>query len=356
MRGRVDRLADVQPEDADRAAKEVSDNLASLPEGTVRGELLRRLAELQSGHPSAIADKRQRSGESGTDCRPYRAESDGSRSGPDRNGQTSWPDLDGRRNPADAADRTFWSDVGSLKELWQDHLTRWPDKQDVAEKPDRRDDPPGSWRGRGEQYLDPKENAEAEKQIDLLHKPEETVTTLLKDIELENPHGAVLVGLDHRLKSAERLKEKIVEKMSIKGLSSPTEAAETINDATRYTFCISKEDYVEAHVHIGRQLESTGYLKAYGRNHWLDDQGYKGINTRWTTPDGGKFELQFHTRESFYAKQELTHPPYRRLRQGTTTPAERVELMAYQREVGAAVPKPPGITQVEDYMVRRKDG
>jgi hypothetical protein len=70
--------------------------------------------------------------------------------------------------------------------------------------------------------------------------------------------------------------------------------------------------------------------------------------------DGGRFELQFHTRESFYAKEQLTHPPYQRLRQRSTTPAERVELLAFQREVCATVPKPPGISQIPDFIARRQ--
>ena len=41
---------------------------------------------------------------------------------------------------------------------------------------------------------------------------------------------------------------------------------------------------------------------------------YKGINSQWIEPDSGqRFEVQFHTRISFEAKQ-LTHPAYERLR------------------------------------------
>jgi hypothetical protein len=180
------------------------------------------------------------------------------------------------------------------------------------------------------------------------------VTRLLQQIELKNPHGAVLVGLEHRLKGAERLKEKIADKMIIKGLAGPAAAASTISDAVRYTFCVSGEEYVAAHANLGRQLESAGYRKAYGKNHWLQDADYNGINTQWMS-DGGRFELQFHTTESFFAKEQLTHPPYQRLRQHTTTPAERVELLAFQREVCAAVPKPPGISLMP-YLFARRQG
>ena len=75
-----------------------------------------------------------------------------------------------------------------------------------------------------------------------------------------------------------------------------------------------------------------------------------------SAPKGGRFELQFHTRESFFAKEHLTHPAYRRLRQPTTTPPERIELVAFQRQVSAAVPRPGDITQIPGQRVRRNDG
>jgi len=325
MRGRIDRLADDQPGDASRTVPEVRADRSGHPDHAIRSELARRLAELPPGHPSSAGDEKWRAGSS----------------------------LDSERGRIDAGERGFCSQVSRFEDLWQAHITRWPDKP--SKEPDRRDDPPGSWRGACDRYLSPDDNAVADKQIALLREPEPAVTRLLKQIELENPHGALLVGVDHRLKGEERLKEKIADKMSLKGLLNPAEAAAEINDAVRYTFCVRADEYVAAHGSVGRQLESAGYRNTYEKNHWLEGANYNGINTRWTTPDGGVFELQFHTRESFYAKEQLTHPPYQRLRQQTTTPPERAELLAFQREVWAAVPRPPGIAQIPDFLLRRRD-
>ena len=311
MRGRIDRLADGQ----------LGDRLAH-SDDSIRAELARRLADLPAGHPSAAEPNRS---------------------------------LDRERNPTDAGEPGFWPRIARFEELWRAHITRWPDRQDSSREPDRHDDPPGSWRGACDRYLSPNDNAETEKQIALLREPEPAVTRLLKQIELENPHGALLVGLEHRLKSEERLKEKIADKMNMKGLTNPAEAAKEVSDAVRFTFCVSADEYTAAHASVGRQLESAGYRQAYGKNHWLENANYNGINTRWITPDGGGFELQFHTRESFYAKEYLTHPPYQRLRQHSTTPPERAELLAFQREVCAAVPKPPGIWQIPDFIAKRHD-
>jgi hypothetical protein len=52
-------------------------------------------------------------------------------------------------------------------------------------------------------------------------------------------------------------------------------------------------------------------------NHWADPE-YKGINTRWITQQGQRFEVQFHTPESFHAKEILTHKAYERIRDTTT--------------------------------------
>jgi len=78
-----------------------------------------------------------------------------------------------------------------------------------------------------------------------------------------------------------------------------------------------------------------------GRNSW-DHPEYKGINTRWTTPEGRRFELQFHTPESYHAKQEVTHKAYERIRNRMTTSTERAELNAFQREVSSWIPVPEG--------------
>lgn len=260
-------------------------------------------------------------------------------------------------DPYYLADVGFWDRVVELKELWQRHIARWPDG---PRKPgaDRAypDDPPGSWRGDGDRYLSPEDNVEADRLISGLREPEKAVTGLLQEIEGDSKFGGHLVGLDHRLKGDERLKEKIVDKMGAKGDISPVDAVSTINDAVRYTFCIDTKVYVQGYGDLHERLESAGCRMVYRRNHWLDDPGYKGINSRWETSAGGRFELQFHTKESFYAKEDLTHPPYERLRSPSTSRAERRELRAFQRQVAVAVPGPQGVDQIQNYGVRKING
>jgi hypothetical protein len=232
----------------------------------------------------------------------------------------------------------FSEQVPRLEALWKSHVARWPDKK--ADEANNPDDPPGSWRGRGDQYLNPEENTEAERVIADLQRPEQQITAVLKQIEQDNTHGGVLVGLKHCLKGHDRLKEKIAERSKHELGTGPTDVAHEIHDAVRYTFQLSGEAYVAASDDIRQRLESAGYEMTYSKNHWLDDPEYKGLNTRWRTPDGDRFELQFHTAESFYAKESLTHDSYDSLRAPDTEWNERSELEAYQRIVSGAIPKP----------------
>jgi hypothetical protein len=119
-------------------------------------------------------------------------------------------------------------------------------------------------------------------------------------------------------------------------------------DAIRHSFQYTDERYAEGVYVDCAQLEAAGFQRGDRQNTWEDDQ-YKGINSRWREPESGLlFEVQFHTRASFEAKQE-THRAYERIRDTSTPAAEVRQLRAYQREVSAKVPIPPGATEIPDY-------
>ena len=126
------------------------------------------------------------------------------------------------------------------------------------------------------------------------------------------------------------------------------EVVREVPDAVRYTFCINKENYTDGCQDIQRRIEVLGYEMIHSKNYWKDSE-YKGINTRWTTPDGHLFEVQFHTRESYHAKQEITHEAYERIRNPQTSREERTALHAFQRGVSSWVPVPDGATDIPDY-------
>jgi hypothetical protein len=90
----------------------------------------------------------------------------------------------------------------------------------------------------------------------------------------------------------------------------------------------------------------------YSKNSWTNAE-YKGINTRWVTPDGQRFEVQFHTPDSFHAKHYVTHAAYERIRNPATSKQELRELHAFQQEVSAWIQIPDSASDIPDF---KKEG
>jgi hypothetical protein len=263
---------------------------------------------------------------------------------------------DGRtdRRP-DTADN-YWSQVDRFERMWEQHTERWPD-QPRENRPDqpsqaRPGDPAGSWRGDGDRYLAPDQNVAADRFIADLRAPEPAITADLCQIEHENPSGGRLAGLEHRLKGDQRLKEKIADKLEFKVGASIGDVAGQISDAVRYTFWFDTGDYAHGCGTIRDALEVRGYRMTYSANNWVDGAQYKGLNTRWETQQGDRFEVQFHTAESLHAKERLTHRSYERLRSPDVSREERVELENYQRVVSAAIPTPAGAAEIPGAIER----
>ncbi len=220
---------------------------------------------------------------------------------------------------------------------------------------DRSGDPAGSWRGDGNQYLDPERHAQANDLIARVARTEKKLTEHMKEADRDNACGGWLEGLGHRLKGEDRLKEKIATELSITPAMKPEDAISKVNDIIRYTFCFEQPKYSDGYWDVKQRLETYEYRMVYSKNHWRDDPEYKGINTRWVTPEGQRFEVQFHTAESYHAKQEVTHEAYERLRNPLTGDSERSELEAYQREVGHWITVPEASQDITDYHERSSD-
>jgi hypothetical protein len=135
---------------------------------------------------------------------------------------------------------------------------------------------------------------------------------------------------------------------------APEDVVALVSDAIRYTFQYRETHYTQGvWSDIGR-LRDEGFKLDRLRNSWFDEQ-YKGINSQWIEPDTGqRFEVQFHTRISYEAKQ-LTHKAYERLRAKQADAFEELVLEAFQKKVAGEVPVPPGATDIPDYPERRAD-
>lgn len=147
--------------------------------------------------------------------------------------------------------------------------------------------------------------------------------------------GGKQEGLDFRLKT----KDSLVRKLE-------TTNPENINDSLRYTITYPSENIGAGANKVMKQLEDAGYTKVKVKNTFKSGSPYKGINTTFRTSDGQPFELQFHTPESFHAKQNLTHGMYEELRllPGDSPKADKLlkEIKAVSDE---NVPIPDGIQE-----------
>jgi hypothetical protein len=223
------------------------------------------------------------------------------------------------RQEAPASDT--WTQTATLARwMWGEYNRRWPPE----ERPpvDRSGDPPGSWRGDSGRFLPGAVNAELEQECD-------------------------------HIADRDRMKEKVAKSMDEKNLS-PKEAVSLLPDTIRYTFQYDQACYTESVQADILRMKEQGFRLDILRNSWSTDQ-YRGVNSQWIDPESSqRFELQFHTRISFEAKQ-ITHSSYERLRTLQIDPFEQMVLEAFQRKVADAVPIPPGATDIPDYPERTQN-
>lgn len=169
---------------------------------------------------------------------------------------------------------------------------------------------------------------------------EEAVTALLHSLETD---AATLIALEHRQKSQESIARKLM--LNARDMEiSLQEARETIHDALRYTFCIEYDEYTAKVDSILKALNASGYSVEKFRNYW-GKEGYQGINVNVSTLDGFFFEIQFHTQDSYDAKESRTHHLYEIVRNKSFSTAAKAWADARQKEIFATVPSPEGAVE-----------
>ena len=95
-----------------------------------------------------------------------------------------------------------------LRQVWEAHETKWPSPEDDADRD-------------GDRSLNPEANAEVERGCGQIREiAENVITPAMRAIESEDPDRH-LIGLEHRLKGTERLKEKMAAELRrAQGLSA----------------------------------------------------------------------------------------------------------------------------------------
>jgi hypothetical protein len=237
--------------------------------------------------------------------------------------------------------------------MWSEYKRRWPPEERTPM--DNANDPQGSSIERSASSADSTVNDELEAECQqIADRERRTISPRLREVDNCDPDRH-LVGFEFRLKGRDRIEEKVAKSMDENSLSQK-EAIASVPDAIRFTFRYDDEtryaDGVRADI---VRMKEQGFELSILKNSWSSDQ-YKGINSQWIEPESGqRFELQFHTRISFEAKQ-ITHKAYERIRAEKPDPFEHMVLEAFQAKVTAAVPIPPGADEIPDYLQRDQNG
>jgi len=230
---------------------------------------------------------------------------------------------------------------------------------DSGDKP--RSGPDGSWESQG-RSLTPEESRSADQTLARWaaaegrdadgNYGEHGLTPAMRRIEAQIEHGKLVPDTEEfALKGADRCKLKLAERINLQPGESVDVLASRIHDGIRYTFEYDDQDYTIGTEETEAALSSSGYELIIRKPSW-DNPNYKGVNSQWRDPDSGLlFEVQFHTHASWDAKQK-THLAYERSSDPRTGPEERERLDAYQKEIAASVPVPPGALEIPYYHKR----
>ena len=250
-----------------------------------------------------------------------------------------------------AAAEKWQGKVAESRWMWSEYQRKWPPAE--RSSADGSTGQLGSRHGDGNRLLEAAENSRVEAECDrIARREEERISPAMRSIESQDPDRH-LVGFEHRLKGRDRIKEKVCDKMEEFSYSAE-EAVSVVSDTIRYTFQYREARYTQGVWSDIERLKGEGFKLHQLKNSWSGEE-YKGINSQWIEPDTGqRFEVQFHTRISFEAKQ-LTHDAYERIRTQQADEFEKMVLEAFQRKVSAEIPIPPGAADIPDYSERDVD-
>jgi hypothetical protein len=233
---------------------------------------------------------------------------------------------------------------------------RAADRAPPPDDPHRTPDGGWSWKGL---RLDPPANRVADQQLEARRAAEgrrtdgsygeQGLTPAVRRVEAQLDHGALVPDTEKfALKSPDRFKEKLAKLTERYPDRDVSQLASAIHDAVRYTFIFDPADYTDGVQAAEQNLAAEGYRLQLRKPSW-DDADYKGVNSRWQDPRSRTwFEVQFHTPESWEAKQ-ATHDIYEKMADPRTTPWQRSQLEDQQQKISARVTIPDGAAGIAHY-------
>ena len=165
-----------------------------------------------------------------------------------------------------------------------------------------------------------------------------------------------MVGLEYRLKTKDSYLRKVNtdSNNSLETAIIDNTIANT-NDVIRYTYQSQAEALVDKFNNVSKQLEDRGYSKIKVKNTWIQKSNpYKGVNCIFEHPNGQRFEMQFHTPESFELKNGIMHKIYEEYRLSDTTVERRIELESQMFKLTEELKAPKEISYIKNYVRRNE--
>ncbi len=191
-------------------------------------------------------------------------------------------------------------------------------------------------------------SVKAQKAYTKARKAEPKITKDIVNISKDLNMG--MTGLKYSVKTASSVENKIRRKNKAK--LPDHVVVKNMGDLVRYTQMGKHSDLGKNAVKTVEALRSRGYKVTKIDNKYLDKTSdYKGIHLDCVSPDGQKFELQIHSKESMAVKNKL-HPIYEKSRNMKEGSPERVALENQMRDISATLPMPKGIEELKNYEER----
>ena len=188
----------------------------------------------------------------------------------------------------------------------------------------------------------------------LIAKANAERTAVQSDLSnLAGQHNGKMVGLEYAIKGEDSLTRKIADRTNYKAINKVglqkaiNIQVKKMNDVLRFTMTLPPSSYVNSFNQIKTTLNGKGYTFKKLWNAWVKSDGsYKGINSTFTTKNKFDFELQFHTDQSFAAKQK-THHDYEKFRLPTTPESEKAMLIDRMKKAYDDVTIPQNIEDIQ---------
>ena len=149
--------------------------------------------------------------------------------------------------------------------------------------------------------------------------------------------GLETYGLKNRVKGKESYLRKI------RAEYNPDGNTYEVKDIIRYTLGSENPDILVERMSVAiAELNEMGYNTIALKNTWNNPKNpYKGINTIVAAPNGQKFEIQYHTRESFETKEKMhkLYEDWRKLEDKTSKEAIKLSKEMTTLSKKLSVPK-----------------